>query len=261
MTIDYDHSENRHTLAGTAAAIAGAEAALPHFVANRPPKSLLDVGCGTGTWVRAALRKGISDVYGVDGANIDEDTLLFSKECFRQQDLTLEWSLGRRFDVALCLEVAEHLSPSSALVLIKALVSHSDVIVFSGACPGQAGQHHINCRWPEYWQGLFNAHGYVCDDSARWSIWDNDDIDPWYRQNTFVATRAAEAGREPRIKSVIHPQMIAGQYVDLKVFQEQERTSLFAQLESGAQSVWWYLALPVRAYVAKLRRRFRNDRR
>jgi SAM-dependent methyltransferase len=249
VVIDYVHSANLHTLAG-------AEAAFPHLIRNRDPTSLLDVGCGTGTWIRAAQRHGISDVYGVDGVNISKDVLLFSNELFRQQDLTLEWNLGRKFDVVLCLEVAEHLPPSSAELLIKTLVTHSDVVVFSAACPGQLGQHHINCQWPEYWQNVFNTRGYVCDDSVRWEIWDLEPVEPWYRQNIFIAGRSTDmAGQEPRIKSVVHPQMLAGR--GFEVFHDEKQLCL-AGVESGDQSAWWYLITPLRAYRAKLLRRINN---
>jgi SAM-dependent methyltransferase len=249
MSIDYDHNANFHT-------IAGAEAALPHIFAPQWPKSVLDVGCGTGTWIHAALRSGISDIFGLDGIDINQERLLFPRKLFRQQDLTQKWELGRKFDVVFCLEVAEHLPAESGQTLIQALVTHSDAVVFSAACPGQLGQHHINCQWPEYWQHLFNTRGYVCDDSVRWKIWDLELVEPWYRQNIFIASRSTHlAGQEPRIKSVVHPQMLAGR--GFEVFHDEKQLCL-AGVESGDQSAWWYLITPLRAYRAKLLRRINN---
>jgi SAM-dependent methyltransferase len=246
MTVDYHHFYNLHSLAG-------AKAALPYVLGDRCPRSLLDVGCGIGTWVRAAMEYGIGDVCGVDGVDIAEQDLLFPKHFFRRQDLTQAWNLGRRFDIVLCLEVVEHLASKSAITVVETLTAHSEVIVFSAACPGQTGQHHVNCQWPEYWQRLFNKHGYVCDDSIRWKMWDLESVEPWYRQNAFVATRAiGDAGNEPRIKRVIHPEMLAGGVLD--VFQEEQRAQI-ARIEAGQQSALWYLTTPLKAYIAKIRRR------
>ena len=201
MSIDYDHSANLHSLDGP-------RAALPKLFPVGLPESILDVGCGTGTWLRAAIDSGISDVIGIDGVEIPRDRLLFSSDKFYRRDLGAPVDLGRPFAVTICLEVAEHLDPDSGRILIHTLARHSDVILFSAACPGQSGQHHVNCQWPKYWQALFNSEGYACDDSPRWTIWDEPLIEPWYRQNIFMACRNPNAGKELRIKSIIHPDML-----------------------------------------------------
>jgi len=202
MTIDYDHAKNIHTLQGP-------KIALPIILGGLNPVSVLDVGCGTGVWLKAAIELGIADIFGIDGANITQEKLLISRERFKCHDLSTSWNLGRRFDVAICFEMAEHLDEISAETLIRSITAHSDTVLFSAACPGQDGQHHINCQWPSYWQQIFNNQGFVCDDAIRWRIWNIHDIEPWYRQNMFLATRDIErAGSEKRIASVIHPEMI-----------------------------------------------------
>src|SRR5262245_54459582 len=168
MKIDYDHGQNRHTLEGAADALFS-------ILGSNIPRSLLDVGCGTGTWLRAASDLGVAEVFGVDGI-VPEASLHISKDLVSQQDLSKTFNLARRFDVALCLEVAEHLPEEAADSLITSIVAHSDMVLFSAACPGQPGQHHINCQWPIYWQDLFNQRGYACDDSVRWKIWDDSRI-------------------------------------------------------------------------------------
>ncbi|HTT80654.1 MAG TPA: class I SAM-dependent methyltransferase [Stellaceae bacterium] len=239
--VNYDHKRHRH-----AHTVSGARAVLSLLFQERHPESLLDVGCGWGTWLRAALDLGVPEVVGVDGAAVSESDFLCPFTLFRQQNLCEQWDLDRRFDVALCLEVAEHLPPEAAPVLVASLVRHSDLILFSAAAPRQPGQHHVNCQWPEYWQEIFNRHGYTCDDGARWKIWNDAAIEPWYRQNIFRATRSTHvASTEERIRRVIHPEMLSG-----------ERATYRSEIERGILPMSWYLSIPHKAVAAKLRRKF-----
>jgi hypothetical protein len=132
------------------------------------------------------------------------------------------------------------------------LVKHSDLVVFSAACPNQPGQHHVNCQWPAYWQALFNERGFACSDDLRWKIWELGEIEPWYRQNIFVAKRAPEkAGRETRIVGAVHPEIVPG-------IMESAGSSYFPkhvqQIEEGRMPLGWNLSLPFRAAMGKLRR-------
>ena len=105
--IDYEHAKTSHT-------VAGAAATLCTLLGTSTPASLLDVGCGTGTWLRAATELGVDDVLGIDGVMVPEDALHAPRSHIRLLDLYSPFDLGRRFDLVLCLEVAEHLPESSA---------------------------------------------------------------------------------------------------------------------------------------------------
>lgn len=240
--IDYDHTRNLHTADGP-------REAFQFIFAEDLPRSLLDVGCGTCTWLKAALDAGVIDVFGVDGVAIPEDSLCISRSLFSQQDFTQPWTLGRRFDAVLCLEVAEHLDKVHADHLLDTLVAHADTVIFSAACPGQRGQHHVNCQWPDWWQKRFNDRGYFCDDAVRWRIWDNSRIEPWYRQNMFRATRdPSRAGKEPRIPSVVHPDFLDD------VAWDRVTSAYLAQIETGSLPVFWYLSSPWKAMLSKAKR-------
>ena len=93
MLIDYDHSRNLHTFERAAAALSR--------LFRRTSKSVLDVGCGTGTWLRATAELGVRDIFGVDGIIAKADELEIARDLISQVDLTSSFSLGRRFDVAL----------------------------------------------------------------------------------------------------------------------------------------------------------------
>jgi len=199
LSVDYDHAMNRHTPQGAAVA-------LSTLLGDGCPHSLLDVGCGTGTWLRAALEHGVSKVVGLDGVAVPTEDLHVPADLIRVCDLLSDWNLNRRFDLVLCLEVAEHLPESAALTLVEKLTACGDRIFFSAANPWQQGQHHVNLQWPAFWQGLFNQAGFVCRDTLRWKIWEDASIERWYRQNLFLAEKdAAAAGMEARLHAVVHP--------------------------------------------------------
>jgi SAM-dependent methyltransferase len=239
MTINYEHKSNMHGLNGPKEAFANL---IPGYL----PTSVLDVGCGTGTWLRAALDAGVNDVVGIDGVQIAPDRLLIPRERFLVRDLTQPVDLGRKFDLAICLEVAEHLDPAHADTLIRTLALHSDCIVFSAAAPGQAGQHHVNCQPPSAWQHRFNNLGFTCDDAVRWRLWEQAELEPWYKQNMFIARKEREGYTvETDLKMVIHPEMLA--YFSWK--------PVLSNIENGSMPVAWYLWTPAKAIAAKVSRK------
>jgi SAM-dependent methyltransferase len=255
--IDYSFNQNTHTLTG-------AGAALPVILGDRRIDSLLDVGCGPGTWLAAAESYGIKDLHGVDGIEAAPEDFHARTAAFTQADLTRPFSLGRKFDLALCTEVAEHLPRESADILIASLCAHADLIAFSAAIPGQPGQHHVTCEWPAFWQEKFNRCGFVCEDTLRWKLWDINEIEPWYRQNFFLARHdPARAGKERRLPAVLHPE-IFGQILDPLVReakreahgegQRDARRQMEQSYFSGELPAFQYAVLCLRAIRGKLRR-------
>jgi hypothetical protein len=230
--ISYHHDRNAHSLEG-------ATRGLRYFLSHSSFTSLLDVGAGTGNWLHAARGEGVQDVLGLDGVAPENRPVWVDATILRTVDLRFPFDLERRFDAAICLEVAEHLPPEFARTLICSLCSHSDRIFFSAAAPGQHGEAHLNCQWPSYWQGLFNEFGYVGHDDLRRLMWTDSQIEPWYRQNVFSAVRdPAGAGKEPRICSLIHPEMIPG--MDLP---ESPIAKQYSDLIAGASHPSRYLKL------------------
>jgi len=238
MSVDYNYTLNTHALEGPRKAFSS-------LLPGSLPSSVLDVGCCTGTWLRAALDAGVAQVVGIDGVDIPEDQLLIPRECFLLRDLTTAVDLGRRFDLVICLEVAEHLDVKHADTLIHTLTLHSDCIVFSAAAPNQPGQHHVNCEPPSTWQKRFNKLGFACDDEVRWRLWNEACLEPWYRQNIFIARNDPQrASKEPRINTVIHPDLFGQLVPDPAV----------ARIESGRMPTKWYLELLGKALNSKVRR-------
>jgi SAM-dependent methyltransferase len=158
------------------------------------PGSVLDVGCGIGTWLQVWMELGVTDVIGVDGAYVPRDRLLVPIESYIAGDLTKPLDVGRQFDLISCLEVAEHLDVAHAPTLVHSLTRHGDVVLFSAAVPGQPGTHHANCAWPSYWVELFAEQGWQVLDILRARLWQDERIGWCYRQNLlfFVSPRGSQ---------------------------------------------------------------------
>ena len=152
-------------------------------------RSAVDFGCGVGTWLSILQVNGVSDILGIDGDWVDRKYLVIPKECFLEADLCGFSGVGRRFDLAISLEAAEHLPASYAVEFVRLLTEASDYVLFSAAVPGQGGEHHVNERWPSYWKDLFESEGFTAFDLIRPSIWSDNKIPFWYRQNILFFCR------------------------------------------------------------------------
>lgn len=189
-----------------------------------PFRSACDVGCGAGTWLRALAEMGVEDLMGLDGAYA-RSSLQVPAERFRATDLAAPFTVERGFDLALSLEVAEHLPPRRAESFVEDLVRLAPAVLFSAAVPGQGGTQHLNERWQDYWVELFARHGYAAHDVIRPRIWNEAVVEPWYRQNTLLFLReghpqeeAVRAAWQPLPASVVHPALFPlGANVDNKV--------------------------------------------
>lgn len=175
---------------------------LPPLLSLFAARSLVEVGCGNGHWTQAAIDTGVTDYAVVDGPWNNRDHLLVDRARFVEADLSAPLHLGRRFDMALCLEVAEHVREESAAALVRSLAEASDVVVFGAAIPWQGGHGHINEQWPSWWRPHFEALGYRPYDLVRPRHWTDSAIHYWYRQNVFVYVNEANAEASAKARGV-----------------------------------------------------------
>jgi SAM-dependent methyltransferase len=200
------------------------------------PRSVCDVGCGVGTWLRAWKDNGVGDIRGLDGEYVDRSQLMIDDGDFRCHDLRQPLPSDAKYDLAMSLEVAEHLPPDRSESFIAELTALAPVVLFSAAIPQQGGTDHINERWQSYWAGLFGKQGFSPLDVIRPAVWENDAVERWYRQNTIIYCRNdMVAGYAPRCVgqqlplSIVHPK----QYVEIR--QEYNVAGAFELLRGAVQ--------------------------
>jgi hypothetical protein len=150
------------------------------------PHSLIDFGCGNGTWIKAFASLGVNELLGIDGDYVKKENLLIDPKFFRPYDLSKKFRTPKKYDLAISLEVAEHLEKKYAEQFIENIINHSDIILFSAATPGQGGVEHLNEQQISYWAEKFFNHGYIPFDFIRKKLKDFKNIEPWYLYNTLL---------------------------------------------------------------------------
>lgn len=208
-----------------------------------PFTRVLDVGCGLGTWLRVCASDFGCEVSGLEGSWLDRTRLQVDPSLVQTVDLEKGFTLGKKFDLAICLEVGEHLPAESAGTLIGSLTAHADVVLFSAAIPHQGGHNHVNERFPRYWADLFHQHGFIPLDFIRGMIWSDPEVLWWLRQNILVfacETRLPEwpplmeARENPPPLEVVHPDVYLSRIQQLMVALKEHQT-LMAYLGAGGQ--------------------------
>jgi len=170
------------------------------------PASVVDIGCGQGSWIAEWIKAGVADCAGVDGDYVDRSRLVMPGGQFRAHDLGKPFDLGRRFDLVESFETAEHIDPASADMFVANLTRHGDLVLFSAAVPGQGGESHINEQPPDYWRQKFLAQGYMAYDWLRPRIRSFSEVEPWYRFNTLLfATHEGAARLPPAVQAARLP--------------------------------------------------------
>jgi SAM-dependent methyltransferase len=188
-----------------------AQVVLPFVLGESGAKSVVDLGCGVGGWLAVAKELGVAEVTGVDGDYVDQNWLKIEPDEFVGRNLAQPVTLDRTFDLAMSLEVAEHLPPERADSFVADLCALAPVVFFGAAQPHQGGTNHINEQYLDYWVEKFAAQGYELIDCIRERFWEVD-ISYHYAQNSAIFARPGlmpGQARGPRMPlRAVHPVLV-----------------------------------------------------
>ena len=129
------------------------------------PGSIIDFGCGIGV-APSGFEKMGKEILGVDGSGVNKRHALIDKKKFIRFDLRRPFIPGQKFDLCMCLEVAEHIEERYSDVLLGNIARASHNVLFSAAPPEQCGDCHCNLKPNDWWIKKFNELGFVFDKYA-----------------------------------------------------------------------------------------------
>jgi len=199
-TYDDDYYDALH-----AGAVRSAAAVVPFVQDIVAARRVVDLGCGTGAWLAAFQAHGATRILGIDLPPLGNESppiRAIPSTDFLAWNLTDPLKTKRRFDLAISLEVGEHLPLRAADIYLDSLVRLAPIVLFSAAIPDQGGEHHENEQWPAWWATRFKERGYLTFDFLRTHFWDDLRVETWYAQNMLLFVRETEVERYPKFPKI-----------------------------------------------------------
>lgn len=163
------------------------------LVEELKPRTLVDVGCGSGAFLREVQALGVTCI-GIENSEHAIATCRSRGLDVRHADLRDSKLEFGKHDLATSFEVAEHLPESLADAYVRLLCSLSAQVAITAAPPGQGGINHINEQPQAYWVAKFAAHGFELQPeigdvlSKRWRA---ENVAYWYADNLMVFRNTA----------------------------------------------------------------------
>jgi cyclopropane fatty-acyl-phospholipid synthase-like methyltransferase len=185
------------------------------------PTTVAEFGCGPGYLTKELAMLGVK-VTAVDGHSNPDFTdypIDFYRLDLNDASAIEQIFADRHFDVAISMEVAEHLQPESSHTLVHWMTKVAPIVVFSAAVPGQGGHGHINLRARDYWHKLFTPYNFVIADRIRQKLRSISSVAPWYRYNVvdYVHTQHSQA---PALLEVIN-RLVASESASSTAYYEE----------------------------------------
>jgi SAM-dependent methyltransferase len=214
------------------------------------PQIVAEFGCGPGHLTRELAKLGVK-VTAVDGFSQPDFSGLSIE--FHRVNLNDPTSIAnvfteQHFDLAICLEVAEHLQPEASPTLVNWLTQVAPIVVFSASVPGQGGHGHINLSPRDYWHNLFTNKNFVITDRIREKLRLHASVAPWYRYNVLDYV-SADHPQAPQANEVIYRLIASESDISTGLYEESTKLTI-AQNRLNYTPVQWYLGF--RRFAKKL---------
>ena len=162
--------------------------------------AFVDIGCGSGAWTIKALenfgdakRAVLIDLPSVNiGFELRDDPRVhFIGKNFNEDSEIPTMD----FDLAFCTEVLEHIEEESALKVLDSIAKNCQILVFSGAVPGQGGTGHVNEQTQEYWDKQIQLRGFRPFDVFRPILY-SQNIPQYYKNNLLLYIKPNRFGKD-----------------------------------------------------------------
>ncbi|HEX2893878.1 MAG TPA: class I SAM-dependent methyltransferase [Marmoricola sp.] len=127
-------------------------------IALANPRRVLDVGCARGLWVQA-LRERDVEAFGID---VSEHAIESSDPVVRPylQVRPATEPFDGKYDLIICSEVLEHMSPAEAQLAIDNMCAATDHILFSSSPADFDEPTHVNTKPTPTWAVWFAERGF-----------------------------------------------------------------------------------------------------
>jgi len=161
--------------------------AISSFFKNENAESIIDLGCGTGSYVRALMENG----FKCDGYDGNPNTVLITNGIGKVLDFSIPLNLNKKYDWLLSLEVGEHIPEEFEKIFLDNMIHHAmDGIIVSWGIPGQKGDGHVNCKSNSYIIRQMKKRGWKYDQSSAKKL-RNEATFGWFK-NTIMVFRKIE---------------------------------------------------------------------
>lgn len=163
-----------------------------HIFDTIRPSSIIDLGCGVGSYLEGALHAGCKDIKGIELSYVMAKKYIVEdvSPYISEGDATDDLGIDRRFDCVVSFEVAEHIDPEGTEKFIENLINLSNnYIVMTAAPPGQSGTGHINLRNKSFWINTIEEKGFLFQDQLVelfWPIWKTFGTERYILKNLMV---------------------------------------------------------------------------
>ena len=129
------------------------------------PRTVLDVGCACGHFVKALREIGI-EAWGIDGSRAALEAAEPSmKKYLGEVEAPFEYlpkHFPKKYDLVISIETFEHFSDDVLDEAVRALCQLGNRILFSSSPWTYDDPTHLNIHQPSYWARLFVSRCVVC---------------------------------------------------------------------------------------------------